>query len=122
MKMKEMFVNGIASGVTVEIASSVLARMRGLIGRDALDTRSAMALPMMTMSVHTCFMKFPIDVVFINFKGQIVKIVPEVKPWRFLMPVLSSWTVLELRAGMADALKFNVGDFVSFSDVTVEKA
>lgn len=121
MRTKEMFVNGVSAGMTIEVASSLLQRMRGLIGHTVLDSRTGLLLPGMTMSVHTCCMSFPIDVIFINFKGQVIKIVPEVQPWRMLLPVLSSWSVLELRAGMADAIKLKCGDFISFSDPSLTR-
>ncbi|MEC8010698.1 MAG: DUF192 domain-containing protein [Pseudomonadota bacterium] len=34
-------------------------------------------------SLHTWFMKYPIDIIYLDNEGRILKIVPNLKPWRF---------------------------------------
>jgi uncharacterized membrane protein (UPF0127 family) len=53
-----------------------------------------------TGSVHTFFMRFPIDVVFVDRDRTIVKIVPSLRPWRMAMARRAKAT-LELPAGSA---------------------
>ncbi len=45
------------------------------------------------------FMRYPIDVIFINDDGEILKILHSIKPYRFCFPVRGSSTALELPAG-----------------------
>jgi len=52
-------------------------------------------------SFHTCFMRFPIDFVFMDENKKVVEIHENVKPWRFVRPQTPAMYVLELPAGTA---------------------
>ena len=65
----------------VEVAETRAHRRRGLLGRDALDVSAALLLTPCS-AVHTVFMRFPIDVVFIDRDGHVKKIVRNLQPWR----------------------------------------
>ena len=67
-------------GVDAEIAGSFLARVRGLIGRKSLAPGTGLLIPHCN-AIHTFFMKFPIDAVFIDRNGQVVKTVRNICPW-----------------------------------------
>jgi hypothetical protein len=84
---------------TVEPAFDSATRNRGLLGRDSLPQGSALILAPCT-SVHTWFMRFPIDVVFVTRSGEITKVCPAVGPWRFAV-AWNSHAVVELPAGGA---------------------
>jgi hypothetical protein len=62
----------------MRVASTPLARLRGLIGR---RDPGPLLLPR-TRAIHTCFMRVPIDAVFLDASGRPVKVV-RVAPWRF---------------------------------------
>ena len=66
-------------------------------------------------SIHTFFMKFPIDAVFLDSSGKILKIVAHLSPWRMSMSLWAS-QVLELAGGQAAALGITVGEMVEFRD------
>jgi uncharacterized membrane protein (UPF0127 family) len=63
------------------IADRALARMRGLLGRSSLPTGEGIYLRPAS-SVHTAFMRFPIDVVFVDRDLVVLKVVPELPAWR----------------------------------------
>lgn len=83
----------------VEGAFESSARNRGLLGRDSLAPGSALILAPCT-SVHTWFMRFSIDVLFVTKLGEIKKVRPAVGPWR-LAAAWNSFAVVELPAGGA---------------------
>jgi uncharacterized protein len=90
-----------------EVADTAPKRMRGLLGRSGLEAGGGMLLPR-EPSVHTFFMRFPIDVVFLDKAKTIVKVVNELRPWR----VAAAWkavAVLELPAGTAASVGLRAG-------------
>ena len=83
----------------VEGAFESSARNRGLLGRDSFAPGSALIIAPCT-SVHTWFMRFSIDVLFVSKLGEIKKVRPSVGPWR-LAAAWNSFAVVELPAGGA---------------------
>jgi hypothetical protein len=83
----------------VRIAVTKWARLRGLLGRAPQPILLAPA-----RSVHTCFMRFPIDVVFLDEELRVVKVVRALAPWRFA-GARGATAVLELPAGGAAGLR-----------------
>lgn len=69
------------NGVDAEVAESVLARLRGLIGRTGLDRGKGLLIPKCNC-IHTLFMRFPIDATFLDRNGRVVKTVRDIRPWR----------------------------------------
>ena len=68
-------------GVEAEVADSFVARAKGLIGRCGLEPGKGLLLPHCNC-IHTLFMRFPIDATFLNRKGEVVKVVRNIRPWR----------------------------------------
>ena len=68
-------------GVEAEVAETIFQRMRGLLGRDSLATGKGLLI-LKCNAIHTCFMRFAIDATFLDGKGQVVKIVRNIRPWR----------------------------------------
>ena len=83
----------------VEGAFDSATRNRGLLGRDSFSPGSALIIAPCT-SIHTWFMRFPIDVLFVTKGGEIKKISPAVGPWRIAV-AWNSFAVVELPAGGA---------------------
>jgi uncharacterized membrane protein (UPF0127 family) len=81
------------------LAETMFARLRGLLGRSGLPSGEGMLLRP-AASVHTAFMRFPIDVVFLDREDRVVKVAAEVRPWR-AASCRGSRSVLELPAGEA---------------------
>jgi uncharacterized protein len=82
------------------VAETPLARMRGLLGRRGLESGEGLLLRP-APSVHTFFMRFAIDVVFLARDGEVVKVVHRLRPWR-TAAARGARAVLELPAGEAE--------------------
>src|SRR4051812_50197469 len=63
------------------LAETALARLRGLLGRSGLSSGEGMLLRP-AASIHTAFMRFPIDAVFLDRENRVVKVAAELAPWR----------------------------------------
>jgi uncharacterized membrane protein (UPF0127 family) len=90
------------------VADRPLARMKGLLGRRGLESDEGLVL-MPASSVHTFFMRFPIDVVFLDDELTVIGVSEAVRPWR------AAWrrgarAVLELPAGEAQRRGLRSGD------------
>jgi len=83
-------------------------RNKGLLGRHALEPGSAMILAPCS-SVHTFFMKFPIDIVFVARDGRVLKLRLRCGPWRLALR-LGAFAVIELPSGGVEASGTRVGD------------
>ncbi|MHB9155985.1 MAG: DUF192 domain-containing protein [Endomicrobiales bacterium] len=111
MRKRFLLVNGCPSDVEVAIAAAFLSRLLGLMGR-----RTPQALFLSPCSgIHTFFMRFPIDAVFLDRAGRIVTVLPGLRPWRAALPALRARSVLELPAGAARRLSLKAGDILTFS-------
>ena len=84
-----------------------MSRAVGLLGRKGLEPGGGLLISR-TGSVHMFFMRFAIDVVFVDKARTIVKIVPNLRPWRIAM-ALRAKSALELPAGTAARLGLEPG-------------
>ena len=89
-----------------EVAESVPARLRGLLGRAGYE--GALVLPR-AKAVHTLFMRFPIDVAFLDQDLRVLDAVRMV-PWRLSLPRWRCRWVLEAEAGAFERWKLQRGD------------
>jgi hypothetical protein len=102
-----------------EIADGPLTRMRGLLGRKSL-TRGQGLLIRPTWSIHTWFMRFAIDVVFLDRELRVLKIKQQLRPWR----AAARWrahSALELPAGECGRLRLQVGDRLAWGSLQGER-
>lgn len=83
----------------LEVADGFRARFFGLMGRDRLQSHQGLLLRRCN-SVHTCFMKFPIDLIYLDKEHKALSAVPAVPPWRVLFGVKGADSVIELPAGV----------------------
>ena len=90
------------------VADRIWSRMKGLLGRRELQ-RGEGLLIRPAPSIHTFFMRFPIDVVFVSRKGEVLKVSGNVGPWK-MRSCRRAHSVLELGAGEAGRLGIAVGD------------
>lgn len=90
-------------GVAATVARTFFQRAKGLLGRRGLEKGTGMLI-LKCNCIHTCFMRFPIDAVFLDANGEIVKTVRGIRPWRFW--IWGGWRarmVLELDSRNKDA-------------------
>lgn len=104
----------------LEVAETFLERTRGLLGRGGLEGRAGMVIERCGM-IHTWFMRFPIDAVYLSRDGTVRKVSPGVKPWRFSGAPFAHCTV-ELRAGAASEAGLEAGQVVEFRPDGVSQA
>ena len=107
MSRTSIALDGSAVCSSCELADSFASRFRGLMLRAELPAGEGLLIRP-TGSVHTCFMRFPIDVVFLDRDLRVVKIAEGVRPWR-LATARQARAVLELPAGEAAARGVTVG-------------
>ena len=81
------------------LAETALSRCRGLRGRSGLSSGEGMLLRP-TSSVHTAFMRFAIDVVFLDRADRVLKVADDLAPWR-MAGCRGARAALELPAGEA---------------------
>lgn len=96
----------------LEVADSGPKRNKGLLGREGLESGEGLWI-VPCESVHTFFMRFPIDLVYLDRKNKIKKVRSAVGPWR-LSACLSAHSVLELPAGTIRATQTQRGDLLEF--------
>src|ERR1700704_4713958 len=92
----------------VELADTRAARNRGLLGRDRLEPGSALVISP-CLAVHTAFMRFAIDVVFLDRDGRVLKVVRDLQPWRVALAPRAH-AVIELAGGRLESREVSVGD------------
>ena len=92
----------------VIIADSFLARFAGLMLRQKLPPATGLLLAPCN-SVHMCFMRFAIDVVYLDKDFTVIKVAKGLKPWIGLSMCRKAWAVFEMSAGEADICGLKVG-------------
>ena len=93
----------------LEIARSFFERGQGLLGRSHLDPQAGLWIPRCN-SIHTFFMKFAIDCVFLDKNLKVTAIYEDVRPWRLIGPVWTARSVVELSSGVAKKSGIQIGD------------
>lgn len=83
---------------SVEIADGFWSRLRGLQFRPMLTPGTGLLL-IPCQSIHTFFMRFPIDVVTLDQDARVLEIRPQLLPWRTFVPKSKPWAILEVPAG-----------------------
>jgi hypothetical protein len=73
-------------------------RLRGLLGRSSLQAGEALVLEPCN-SIHTAFMRFAIDVVYVGRSGQVVKVISNLKPFRVSGVLRGAYSAIELPSG-----------------------
>jgi uncharacterized protein len=95
------------------VADSPWSRMRGLLGRRGLESGEGLLLRP-TGSVHTFFMRFPIDVVFLSRDGEVLKVARALPAWR-TAGARRAKAALELAADEAERSEIRVGTRLDLS-------
>jgi uncharacterized protein len=102
---KEIFSN-------VKLADTYLTRLVGLLSKSKLSDEEGLLITRCP-SVHTFFMRFSIDVVFLNKDNKVVKLIGNMRPWRMSPWVREAENVLELNSQASDS-KIKQGDILEF--------
>lgn len=95
----------------LSIAESFIDRLKGLLGRKHLpDGEGVLLKP--CCQIHTWFMKFPIDVLFLDKNYLVRHIIRNLKPFRISGIYFKAQNVVELPSGTIEKTKTEVGDLL----------
>ena len=98
----------------VKVADTLFTRMKGLLGKKELPQGEALWIKP-CFSVHTFFMKFAIDVIFLSKENQVIAAVSNLSPNRMTRLYPQSFSVLELPIGTIDATNTTIGDKIEIA-------
>lgn len=89
------------NGINIKIAKSFSSRFLGFMMKKKADYG---ILLYRCTSIHTFFMKFNIDVMFLNKENIVIAVVKNVKPWKILLPYIkNTYSIMEIPAGLTDS-------------------
>lgn len=100
----------------LRIARSIWSRTRGLLGTRELPVGEGLLIDPCG-SIHSFWMRYPFDALFLSRDGEVVHAISRMKPYRVSRPVFSAHSVLELPAGTIDATATRQGDRVRVEPV-----
>lgn len=92
----------------LEIATSLRDRMLGLLRRDRISPGHGLLIAPCS-SIHTFFMRFEIDVVFLDENKRVLGVRSGIPPWRLAFAPRKTDSVLEVAAGWLDLEKLRNG-------------
>jgi uncharacterized membrane protein (UPF0127 family) len=98
------------------VANTPALRNRGLLKHTHLPAGEGLWI-VPTQSIHMFFMKFAIDVVYLNKAKRVVKLVENLKPWRASL-CFSAHSVLELPVGVIASTGTQNGDILEFEKLS----
>lgn len=96
----------------VIVADNFFKRLKGLMGTQELKGKGMLLKN--CQSIHTCFMKYPIDVVYLDGDDKVLKIAEAIQPYRLGPVVRGCTSVLELPAGACRATGTCIDDTLEF--------
>ena len=91
------------------VADNLWTRMKGLLGTKSIGESQVMWIHRCS-SIHTFFMNYAIDCVFVNRDLKVISIVENVVPGRIVFPQLGASSVFEMKAGKASEKGFYQGE------------
>ncbi len=95
----------------VEIADTFFQRLRGLMFRKSINPSEGLIL-LHCSSIHTWFMCFAIDVVFLDINHRVIGIKEKIKPWRMLGFIKNAYITVELPEGCIREKGIQEGDIL----------
>jgi len=92
-------------------AETLWKRLVGLLGREGLGEGEALVIRPCS-GIHTFFMRFPIDVIFLDRDSRVRKVIRSMQPFRLSSLVFGAREVIELPSGTIFASHTEVGDII----------
>lgn len=96
----------------LEVADTALARMKGLLGRSSLSADSGLLITHCN-SIHMLFMKFALDVIFLDRFDQVVGLVQNIPPYAVSPIYWRATKAIEVAAGTITLTRTKLGDKLS---------
>ncbi len=97
-----------------EVADRWWLRLRGLLGRASLEPGAGMLFPGES-SIHSAFMRFAFDAVFLDREMRVVGLSERIPPWR-VRAFRGARNILELAAGEISRTGVQLGDHLAVTD------
>lgn len=107
--MPKLLLNKQVLATQVWIADTSWSRAKGLLGRPSFPITDAMWIRPCN-SIHTFFMKFPIDVAFVGRDLKVKRLIANIEPGQLVWPIWSAHSVFEFAAGFLERNPIHVGD------------
>ena len=95
----------------IDTATGFWRRFVGLMLTPGLAPDHALLIPRCP-SVHTCFMRYPLDLAYLDVNGRVVKLVERLRPWRASFGGPAATQVLELAGGGIEQHAIKLGDYL----------
>lgn len=109
MEIHEVLIND--EVFQIEIANSFIERLVGLLLHKTLDEKNGLLLKN-CKQVHTFFMKFPIDVIFIDKNNKIIHFESDMNKNRISKFIKNASKILELKAGTVNKYNIKINDSI----------
>lgn len=106
---------GAVLATEARLAANPWTRFVGLMGRAGLSPGEGLHI-VPCMSVQTHFMRFPLDILYLDREHRVVKAIPAMRPWRSSWGGRAAHSVLELPAGTIAATVTAVGDQLALDE------
>ncbi|MFT5169994.1 MAG: uncharacterized membrane protein (UPF0127 family) [Candidatus Omnitrophota bacterium] len=95
----------------VKLANTFMSRLVGLIGRSSLSEQEGLIITHCN-SIHMVFMRFPIDVVFLDKVNKVVGLVKSIKPYRLSAIFFKASYAVELPSGSIISNDIKINDVI----------
>lgn len=100
----------------VDVADNYFKRLLGLMGKPGLPPQRGLWI-VPCKDIHSCFMRFEFDALFVDKANRVVHMEQRMKPWRISKFVKASHAVLELPPGTIEATGTQIGDQLELKQV-----
>ncbi len=112
--MASLYHNGAQLIPDLVVAQRFHERLLGLMGRAPLGPGRGLHLHR-CRAIHTCFMRFPLEVIFLDARNVVVRRLRYVRPWSLAWGGRQAASVIELEAGWLTPDAVAAGDRLTFS-------
>ena len=103
--------DGVALIDSVRVGTGFGIRFLGLMGRSKLPRGQALYFPNCGC-IHTCFVRFPLDLIFLDREMRVIRIMRNVRPWRLAVGCRGAKGVVETASGWLPQDSLSEGDTV----------
>jgi uncharacterized membrane protein (UPF0127 family) len=106
---------GTVVATNAKLASGFVSRFFGLMGRKGVENGGGILMTK-SASIHSFFMRFRFDAIFLDRENRVVKIVPSMRQWSIAFGGRGAKDTLELAAGAAERSGTVAGDVLAFEE------
>jgi uncharacterized membrane protein (UPF0127 family) len=104
-------------GEAIAVAATAAQRVRGLLGKECLEDGQGLLFKNCA-SLHTFFMTFPIDIIYADRKGKVLKIAHSVRPFKLVAAPMRAFYAIELPDGAIERSGTQAGDMLVLDEET----